>query len=420
MKPLQLRCCLGLSAVLLATGGCNSVGQGLVDRQPLGAGLPTGGLCKDPPMCSAKAAAPLVVIKELAATAVDLSQCDGNNAHPCAVSASDPNCASWEVESPAMAPKHPPLYCTELQVRAKDPKSAASAAWSDLSLKHSNMLIEATSPLVLELDNASLQDCFISLQGPVTLRISNSTGLNDLQFSGAVNVGGEPHLELEHSDGGGLVVGSGKQLFEGVVSIARSVFEQSQLHARDVQLQSVRWDRSLIDATNASLIDTKLALGVLSSEAAVISASNLLHLQVEDCGSLALIDTNTVESNFHACSLDALRVYGGLVNGGVIDGPVESDAAAWDSVLFGVEAASDLTVWSGSMETVQFCSQTHSLQLGAEVGVKCSACAAGTLKKTGSVCAVPNQPPQLDSNTCPALLKVDDCKDPLPVRQRPP
>ncbi|HEX7478511.1 MAG TPA: hypothetical protein VF331_11935 [Polyangiales bacterium] len=414
---LRLATCL---AWVCAAIGCNSVGQGLVDRQPVAAGARTGALCADPPKCVLSAAVPIAAVEAISIQALDLTQC-GGVAAPCAKPpVADGACATWRLGDPsASAQQRSAPACAELHIVSATPDKAASARLSGVTLDHDNVVIEAQSPLELELDEAMLSDVHVSLHGPITLRIKDSSSFDRVQVTGASADTLEARVELEHVQGTGFVVGDKQQTFGGSVSILRSALKKSQLYVRDVYMQSTQWDDSRVNATTIAVTDLKLTIGELDFDSAVISASHLQAMQVDACGSLALIDTYATESHVPGCTQDGTRIYGGLVAGGLFEGTIESDSASWDSTLLGVLEPTDLVMWGGSMTSVGLCSSTHSLRLGAGATLSCTICDATTLAKRGEVCTIPELYARFEENLCAALDKPAVCVAPLPVRTRP-
>jgi hypothetical protein len=413
---LMAAACASCAAML----GCNSVGQGLVDHQPVAGGQTVGDLCTEPPKCELSAALPVKQIEPVSPEPLELSRCNVSSERSCTAHAgSGPGCTTWRIGATGDSGQRSVAQCTELQIVAAQPDKPASVQLRGVTLDHNNVFISAVSPLEVELDEATLQHVYFSLSGPVQLRIVNSKTFSDVKLVGEPVSSQAPRVELEHVQGDLLAVGAKEQPFDGSVSLARSVMRDSQLIARELTLQSTQCDNSLIDATTATLTDVKMTAIDLSSESAVISVGRLRGLQISSCGSLALIDSITVQSHFPGCTQEPLRIYSGSLEQCLLEGSIETDGASINDSLFGVREATDLVMWAGSLTSVSFCPSTHSLRMGGNGHVSCSICGEHTLPSQGDACLVPDARANFDLNACAALMKPADCRKPLPVRQRP-
>jgi hypothetical protein len=131
------------------------------------------------------------------------------------------------------------------------------------------------------------------------------------------------------------------------------------------------------------------------------------------------IDSHLTDSLVAACDGEPLRVYGGIVAGGVFDGEIESDDAAWGLVAFGARTDTSLVIWKGSVRSSNFCAHTLSAKFGLNVQSICSRCDQGGLAAPGAVCNVPDLDPSRFKNACPAFDHIAWCQEPIPVRARP-
>jgi hypothetical protein len=152
----------------------------------------------------------------------------------------------------------------------------------------------------------------------------------------------------------------------------------------------------------------------------VLSASTLVQVHVDRCGSLMLSFSNFQDGELPACRDEPLRVYGSTVSQSTVDGAIDSDHSGWTQTRLGVHAPTDLLAWNGTFDHVNFCAHARSARMG-DTGneVRCSDCDALALSPE-PLCEVPNGVVVIKGNLCDALSPrpVPDCEGPAPPRPR--
>jgi hypothetical protein len=390
----------GLFVSMMAVGsGCDGIGEPIVDRRipkP-----PTLGKCgSEPPACAApERAFVLDAGVPEGARPIDLPACAGGAAD-CA--AGDAGAGDAGVE--------------QMRIVADDGSMPPSLR--DARLSNTNLSIESTTPSVFTLEHCWLEDVYVRLDGPVTLRIAEPTSLARVGIASAAGSGAR--VEVSDAAAVELAVGDAARGFDGALHVARSTLDVTRLAATSIELDNV--DAELIEITAHDLIttDTRLTAARVGAERAVLSASTLVQVHVDRCGSLMLSFSNFQDGELPACRDEPLRVYGSTVSQSTVDGAIDSDHSGWTQTRLGVHAPTDLLAWNGTFDHVNFCAHARSARMG-DTGneVRCSDCDALALSPE-PLCEVPNGVVVIKGNLCDALSPrpVPDCEGPAPPRPR--
>ncbi len=376
--------------VALPTLACDGLGRPLVDRTAVPEGVASD-MCLEVAGCAPpeRLASPLLEISPVA-----LAEC----ARPTTSS-----------EEPS------PFFCAELHSSDSEPGSELFAP--DIQITRSNWLIEASTPLEVNLSHAVLRDVWIALRGPVTLRVSDHSDLTDVRIS-MVEDEGEPRMVLEDSDALRLLVGSRDEAQVGSVSFTRARLQYAQVAARDIAVESVVSEWAVLNANRLRTVDLSDTGGRLSFDDGLFAASNFLLTDFARCGTASHASSTIEECMFDPCSAAPLRLYGSHLLKSFVDGEVESDESDWMWVRFGARAPTELMAWASSFQNINLCEHSKTVRLGENGAILCSHCDGR--KKREIICQLPGAEVVLEDNdACPALTKAADCQAPLPIRERP-
>jgi hypothetical protein len=413
--------------------GCE-IGQPLVDRfppEPPDAAVPLidcilplpcrdAGSIIEPPVNEDGTA-----IEPLLAVPVALETCASPDQPGCAqladqqqgVIAPDEDSAcevEWGIEDETAVPDGAELSCGQLRIVPAESDKPRSVILRDIIWKQVNVMIQSAQPLDLELQNASLEDVFIELNGPISLRIFHSARFKQVRIISAA-AETPARLELERVDGANFLAGDSDHPFTGTVAMVRSVLSGAQLTVNAVQFESVRLSYGLIDVTSLDAADLTLSSTLLSARTGRLTACVLDGVHLAECGAMTLVATSVGNSYLAACSDQPLRVYNGSVAHSVVDGPIQSDITNWFLVLFGAREPTDLVAWEGIFESVNFCAEASTARFAS--WVHCSGCEQG-LEQPGAICAMAYAY-DISSNYCGKLTNPSTCPDPQPERERP-
>jgi hypothetical protein len=420
-------------------GGCDSVGQPLVDEPPTLEREPDASLiflgpveCPHSLKCtdSSRVTGALMdadggVIAPLSVTPVKLEECAPAEKSSCinqidglnnASAADQGSCeVEWALsDQTTVAPEQTELSCRKLRIVPANAAAPGSALLRDIHWKQVNVSIQSSQPLTLELEGASLQDTFIQLEGPVLLRIVSSELFDQVRIGGS-ETDAAPQIEIEQVNGNNFLIGDNTQRFPGTVVVTGSVLQRAQFTSANLQLESVQFAYGLIDVANFEAADVTLLSIALSAQKGRVSGCTLERVQFTEYGSMTLLDTKVQRSYISASGDKPLRVYSGDIGRSAFDGIIESDKSNWFKVLFGVREPTEVTGWDGQFISVNFCANAKTARFSGYV--LCSRCEQG-LAESDAVCAMASSDKAF-YNYCDKLNGPGHCPDPQPVRKRP-
>jgi hypothetical protein len=401
MSRLLLLLLLLLLGSVLALTGCARVGRGLVGELEAGGSDFDGGPlrivgCKMPSCADAGAA--IAEFEAVPLGELDWSGCDDV--------AEDTGALADGAE----------LSCTRLRVRLDDaPLESAPMRLHDLRLEQAELSLEASSPTQVILEAAYLDRVALTLQGPVTLHLVAPSELRDVTVRGTASAAGAPGLHLERHAAAALYVGSPEQRFAGSVTLERVAVTDSQIVAEQLRLESTTFYDGLIDAAVVSTADTDLDTVELRVGDGQIAAGRVRRLQVARCGRLELLGVESNNAWYTACSDGPLRVYNSAIFGGHFDGAIESELTVYSRARFGGHQPTNLTLWSGTLQSCAFCEHTGATVFNGVAS--CVACEPEVFAEPGVLCH-PQSATEYIGNFCQAFEQVPAC-DVLPERPRP-
>jgi len=427
-RPRAHGALLLVAGALLQAAGCDRVGGPLVDYQkpPEVVTVPRV-RCAEPPECEG-GLEPQVPLQALPVAPIYLEGCGPPREGDCTQFRLDPDDedagieferprCQWSLDTAQLpALDASALRCAELTIEGDgetDTITLKGVDWTD-----TNVSVSSERPLVLELEAAALQQTYLALTGPVTLRITHAQRFAGVRIAGQASQHGLPLVELRHVDGERLSAGDEERAFAGTLALVRANLVEAQLVASHVSLESVAVARGLITASQLNAVDTELFEVGLEVGSGVLATSVMRECIVHECGALTLIDGKIRYSWFPGCGVAPLRVYGASVIGGRFDGEIESDRSNFSGVLFGSREPTDLLLWDGSVLSTNFCAGSQSVILAATANIGCSKC-DGWNEGDVLACLDPEWPATLRSNWCEQLKQAQVCEEPLPPRERP-
>lgn len=407
-----------LAAVALTAIGCDRIGAPLIEHKtPVITRMPAVECTPAPPCDEAAIALPDTKLQKRAiapACARPLPSCsDPGSPDDDAGAVEMPVGCLVLHEQDELAHSTHAVDCADRFVEIEN-TSTASLELHDVDWHASNIGFSSRDPVTIELGAAAMEDVYIQLSGAVTLRITHPIKLDRVRVASGEQGSAAPVLELLEVSGD-LIVGGTNEPFHGTVHATRTMLATPQLIADRIELESVTFKDTIIQADDLDASDASITNAVFSLGNAVISASTLFNVHVQSCGSLALLDDDTANMRVPACSKPPLRVYRTKVVRGIIDGEIESDLSSWARVAFGLHSPTNLVAWADSVQSAKFCSEVESLKFGANSTVGCSTC----IEDGPDTCVIPPSPSIPSKNYCPVLNKAPDCKEPLPVRHHP-
>jgi hypothetical protein len=313
------------------------------------------------------------------------------------------------------------LDCTAQRFDALDDADAPElvhlrgAVWRD-----SNVAITSMHPIALELEAATLQDVWIDLSGPITLRVTEDSSMSNVRMQLRELSAGEPRVDLRDSHAGDLAIAPAEDLATGSLALARMHLDHADLRARDLTFESAAANDLRVDAVQFTSADGWYNGIELGFDRAIIASMTAHQVTVSRCGMLTLVNGTFEHATVVPCTDGPTRVYGATIDYAKIDGDVDGDHAYFDHVRFGVDEDLAINGWDSTFSAVNFCSHTRAVRFGNLPTVRCSECADTTHDVDPHACKAPETRVTQTLNFCQALQA-----DPLPVcmpvpeRERP-
>lgn len=305
--------------------------------------------------------------------------------------------------------------CQELTLEI-DQATDGGVQLEGVSLHEVNLRLTSDVPIRVELRAAKLREVWLSLAGPVAVRIVASEEVEALDVEGRETNAGTPQIEFEDVDAKDIRIGDPDAPFEGEVSVVRSTWFHAQVAARDLRLESVSYRGGRVDVERLLALDTGLADMPLAAEDSQLAACELTRTRFERCGTLTLLGTKAEVCHFAACSPGPLRAYESKLEGCSVDGTVDADGTKFSLVAFGTGEKTTLRSWGGVIGTCQFCKHARHHQAAGGI-VSCSECAEG-LQGRHAACLTGDTPTAFPDSSCAAWESASVCENPV-ERDRP-
>jgi hypothetical protein len=421
MKGSARRRVCWIAAACLALAGCDGVGRALVEA---GGGGNFGDLTCEPIECRDILFAPL---QFPAPQAPDLTRCTARSPALCEPASEtepgldrDPPGAcrrTFSLDDDTFDPDAlRTLSCTKARfVRTQSGSDAVlrieGANWAQLELD-----IETADPVTLELVSPQLTNLQMRVHGPVTLRVLDTQAVNDWMVatdSPAATV------DLRDTQVKAVRFGDPQLPFAGKLSIARSTIAQASIDARDLALETVGLNDSRITAVHMEWVDVTSRRTKLSAGTAVISASRLSEMEIEQCELLSFHRSSLASYAIPSCTGGPTRLFESTLSRGSLQGAFDIDGSRIDETVFGMHDATDLLLWATSLSRVNFCAGTDHVVVAGQGSFLCATCREldGTGVPIDACVHEENKTSFLKS--CGVLAVAPVC-EPTPLRMRPP
>jgi hypothetical protein len=432
--------CAALALSLMLVCACDQVGAPLVDMHGGSINIPIAS-CSKPPECT-----PLEPMEQplQRVERMDLARCGTFEPAQCADATSEP------VPAPADAPadfdggvpddlggsgdvtsvptsQRPcagdvselprQLNCQHVISRnasARDDELISDASWADF-----NLTLQSDVPRTVVLGHAELKNAFIELQGPVTLRIESSDEVASLRIAGSASAAGAPRIELVAVSGSELVIGDDRAAFAGAIDIRNSRLSGVQLYAEQLATESSLLEDGRLDTPLLIATDMELTELVIGLERGVLSSARVDRVQFTRCDELTFVASHVFASDIPACTGLPVRLFGTSVSEGALDGIFEGDDCHLDGVRVGTRSASELRLWTSTINATSFCPQLQRLTMAGASKMQCAFCASPTFA-ADSACELPKAKLGFSLNLCEGFepgAELDLCEDP-PLRHR--
>jgi hypothetical protein len=322
----------------------------------------------------------------------------------------------------AVRPVAATLGCENfVSVDAPEPRQQreqlAQAEWLDANLR-----IESSEPRVIVIEKATIENAWIELRGPVTLRIDASKRppgapfdtIKGLKVSGVATAAGTPRFELDGQKIESIAIGDDARPFEGTVSLRSSDLRKVGLLAHELELESTRIEDGRIHVQRLTAGDAFLVDLEIESEYAALSASVLRDCAVTRCGELALLATRLRSTHLAACTTARARFYRTSYTEGSIDGAIESDTSQFAGVVFGGGGDTDLFLSGGGVARSSLCAGVSRVIVKGALVLSCSMCEVENF--ADAVCTLPDGTIEGKGNVC---VGFDPEHEPPPICELP-
>lgn len=190
----------------------------------------------------------------------------------------------------------------------------------------------------------------------------------------------------------------------GGAFISHSKVSASELGVGELQLLSSTITGSTIDVQQLIGDDVVFTYADVTAGEARLAAINLRRSALRGCAGGALIAGSRVLKGQLLCE-GKLQIYMTTVDLSVIDGDVESHAAAFADGSFGVEHTTGLTSWVGSLDNMVFCGEAESVHVSGGL-VECVECEGPIAQPEPDVCVDEEEEVELRLNVCAALKET--------------
>jgi hypothetical protein len=313
------------------------------------------------------------------------------------------------------------LNCAALRMTGDAALDAADSVRITVAdWKHSNVAITSARPITLELETASLDDVWIDLSGPVTLRIVSESRMSNVRMRMRAAAAGAPRIELADSQANQLAVTSEDDPFSSTITLARMRLARTQLRAQEIFVESVAAGDVQIEAADLNIADSTFETVVFAFGHAVMAATIATNVNIPTCGTLTLANGTFEHATIEPCTGGPLRAYGVLIGTSTVTGEVDGDHALFERVRFGAHGALSVTGWDSTFRYVNFCGETRAVRFGHLPTVNCSSCQDAAREIDLHACLAPDTMLAAIKNFCPELQKdLPACPAPEPVRKRP-
>lgn len=431
-------------AVVLVCLACapackGGLGRALVDEYPKQ--RPPGGTsdCAMPPRCDDEASgAPDAGVEPIEITPVALHTCGafvpagcgddalgptpGEDGAPADAGANDECSTTLALGGSDTVPNAVTLGCTAQRfdavadADAPDLVTLRRAVW-----RHSNVAISAMRPITLELEAATLEDVWIGLRGPITLRVNEDSTMTNVRMRTRDDRAGAPRVDLRDSHAQNLAVAPEADDGFASLALARMHLNHADLRARDVTMESVAGNDMRIDAFELTSADGWFNGVDLAFDRALIASLTANKVNVSRCGKLTLVNGTFERATMIPCTDGPMRVYGAAIHYSLVDGEVDGDHASFEFVRFGVDRTLEITGWDSTFTAVNFCRHTKAARFGNLPTVTCSECADDKSDVDPHACQPPGSTVASRKNFCAVLneLPLPLCPAPEPERERP-
>jgi hypothetical protein len=400
---------LFLGGVLLA---CDGVGRSVVGERAVF--VPE--VCKRPVPCE-----PLTLLEPEAvpeaATPVDLTQCMQAGTTLCPASATTP-AGQCTAPAPALERTFQAAFelallgCTAVHLvhAANEPALARIElqSWNQVHLD-----IESAEAVTLELVGGKIEHVSVALHGPITLRVVDGPSVRDLRVLGGSSAA---QIELVRATVEALAIdGSQAQ-----VLLRRSSLKHVRLAVQRINLESsfilnAAWQAQTLNASDASLQRVRSA-----ATRSVLSSCDVEMTSFMGCQSLTAVQGMLTDVQMFSCA-EEIGLYGATVSHSQLEGDLILDAASLGRVVLGLGDVGSVATWDTHLSNISFCADQQPLTFGGTTGVHCGHCNLTPEPAQPAACRLQSaEPAVLSSSSCPELLQLPVCGDPLPERMRPP
>ncbi|MDB4988747.1 MAG: hypothetical protein JWN04_3925 [Myxococcaceae bacterium] len=356
-----------LAALLLLAGCDGGFGRAIVgkyaDRPPLPplnecVALPAE--CHSAPTFTPIAAPPAPVFG-LADCGYRSMQCDLIHGSTATLSA----CELDLTLDPAYAAALKSLSCLRAELTL--PANGPSLSLANMMFDQAELVFSASTPVTIELSHAKLNDVRIELRGPITLRLSASSVIQDTQITDTSSSGAS--VELSESSATALSVLG----LRGTLSLLRSNVRQSTFFATTAELETTTLGGVGIVADQLVGVELQGSSINLEFQTGTLSGANLMDVTVQRCGSLLIANSTIYDSIFAACS-DKLRADRGAIGRSVVLGAIESHVMIWQADTFGGGVNTSMNAWGSDISGSRFCANTQHFSLVAQQTLACNIC----------------------------------------------
>lgn len=383
---------LCLACVLQNSMGCEGVGRPLVDSTTGGRDSnPMSAMCPESPEClpAEISRRPRAKIRK---GPIDLD-----------------TCATMGV-SVIAAPR---IECAEVAWSEADLSESIPPG---LVLSNSNLTISVTRPTTLTLDTAELTNVWLSLRGPVKLRLGAQSTLSRVHVE-LFHEQGSPSLEVGDTSLTSVAIEGARESSMASATFTRARLSNVELSLPQTQLRSVWATQLIVDGPELDVVDLEASETDLTFDRATLAASSLTSTRILRCGSLSLARSSLEGSSLVACSDGPARVYDSSIIESLVDGAIDSDMSMWSAVIFGGREATELNAWDSLFGSVSFCAKTFDLRFAGLSSIACSVCEGR--EESAVSCERDRDKVQSEGNRCPALEALEVCGDGFPRRERP-
>jgi hypothetical protein len=416
--------CTWLALCAAVSGiGCDGLGRPLVGKKDSEGLKGQVGLCVLAPSCEDDREDDLAAeILPMDSASVQLAAC-GAELRECQAFRDDlgtlthRGClTAWPVHATAASVDDSVFDCTSITLANTD-EDIERIETRGVELQRSNVSISSTTPLLVQLEGALIDDVTFLLTGPVTLRIARTRALRHVRVVGSGHLeGGEQRLEISRVDGEDLSVSSDYGVFTGTVVLEQGALENARVSALSIETVDMALTRATLESTTLSATRSNLELAMLTFEDGHLRGSTVDRAQVTRCTSLAVSTGYASHVRFPSCA-EPLRIYGARIEKSFVDGAIEADLAQFESVVFGVHEQTDLLAWDTKIFTSNFCKHARTTRLTASVHVICPSCAP---EGNMIACADSNGIRDIKVSDCFAFEEPDECGGAIPERPLPP